>query len=166
MINAHSHITTTVYDARSSVLAVQDPLGKFVSYTYDPAMNKILRIDSRNWPTTYSFDALNRQSGYIYNSGQRATFTYNHLSLQTGMADWTGLTTMTYDSDERPAGIAYPTGKAVTYSYDPNGNELSRWQVNAAGTALAAYTATYDPARNRLTWWNSGMITTDYYLCI
>ena len=75
MINANSHITTTVYDARSSVLAVQDPLGKFVSYSYDPAKNPILRIDSRNWPTTYSFDALNRKSGYIYNNGQRATFT-------------------------------------------------------------------------------------------
>ena len=41
-------------------------------------------------------------------------------------------------------------GVVTSHVYDPAGNELSRWQVNAAGVALTAYTAIYDAVGNGL----------------
>jgi len=88
---------------------------KIIASAHDPAGNKILRVDSRNWLTTYAYDPLNRQSGYIYNDGAQATFTYDPVGQRIVMADWTGITSYSYDADGRQQSVAYPTGKALTY---------------------------------------------------
>ena len=46
--------------------ASQDPLSAFTSYQFDSVGNLILRTDARNWPTTYTMDALNRTVGTFY----------------------------------------------------------------------------------------------------
>jgi len=124
-LSTNSHITTTLYDSRARVLSTHDPLGAYVSYVYDPAGNQILRTDSRNWLTTYAYDPLNRQSGYIYNDGQQATFAFDSVGQRIVMADWTGITSYSYDADGRQQSVAYPTGKTLTYGYDPNGNRTT-----------------------------------------
>ena len=61
-----NHATTSVYDQRGKLTADQDPLGVFMTYQYDPAGNRVLRLDGRGWPTTYAFDNLNRETGRLY----------------------------------------------------------------------------------------------------
>jgi YD repeat-containing protein len=82
--------------------------------------NKTLRTDARGQFTTYVYDQLNRNVGYTYNNGNRATFTYDQVGRQSVMAEWTGTTSYSYDAGRRLVGIAYPSAKTLTYSYDAN----------------------------------------------
>jgi RHS repeat-associated protein len=96
-----------------------------------------LRIDARGQRTSYSYDPLNRQIGYIYNNGQLATFAFDPAGRQILMADWTGITSYSYDSDRRPTSVIYPTGKALAYAYDGNGNRLTLVDPDGGLTAYS-----------------------------
>ena len=96
-MDANSHAITNVYDLRGSLLSTQDGLGAFTSFAYDPVGNTILRTDARNWPTTYTLDALNRTVGTLYLNGTRVTNTFDAAGQQSTMQDLTGITGYTYD---------------------------------------------------------------------
>ena len=110
----------TTFEAVCSPL--QDGLGAFTSFAYDAVGNTILRTDARNWPATYTLDALNRTVGTLYLAGTRVTNTFDAAGQQTNMQDVTGITGYTYDLAGRQLSVAYPTGKTLTYAFDAVGN--------------------------------------------
>jgi RHS repeat-associated protein len=89
---------------------------------YDPVGNTILRTDARNWPATYTMDALNRTVGTLYLAGTRVTNTFDAAGQQLTMQDVTGITGYAYDLAGRQVSVAYPTNKTLTYAFDATSN--------------------------------------------
>jgi YD repeat-containing protein len=84
----------------------------------------VLRVDGRNWPTTYTIDALNRTSGTHYIDGTRVTNTWDSASQQITSQDVTGITSFVWDADSRKIATVNPTGIALTATLDSLGNRL------------------------------------------
>ncbi len=86
--------------------------------------NLILRVDARNWPTTYVIDALNRTPQTQYMDGTRVTNSWDPAGQQIISADSTGITSMVWDQNSRKIATQNPTGINLTNSLDPLGNRL------------------------------------------
>ena len=64
-----------------------------ITYQYDDASRRLLRIDGRGLLTSYVYDAASRLIGQQYQDGTRVTMTYDANSRRTVLSDWTGLYT-------------------------------------------------------------------------
>ena len=104
-----------------------------------------MRTDSRNWPTTYTLDVLNRTVGQLYLDGTRATNTFDPAGQQLTQQDWLGIRTMGYDLNGRQTSVAYPTGLNLTMGFDPVANRISLIDPDNGLTTYG-----YDP-QNRIT---------------
>ena len=85
---------------------------------------KTLRVDARGNRTTYSFDAVDQQTGRLYLDGSRATFVYDEVGNRTLMQDSTGSFTYTYDAREQRTSAVGPVtinGFSPSYGYDARG---------------------------------------------
>ena len=105
--------------------AASDALGNLVTYQYDAASRRVLRIDGRGLLTSYVYDAASRLTGQQYQDGTRATMTYDADSRRTVLSDWTGLYTSAYDQDSRLSSVVNPAGIAITYAYDAVGQRAT-----------------------------------------
>ncbi|HEY1296589.1 MAG TPA: RHS repeat-associated core domain-containing protein, partial [Chloroflexota bacterium] len=94
-------VTTTTYDANSNRLTMHDPNG----------------VES-----DFSYDALNRFTGYSAVGTVGATYTYDADGNRLSMADNIGTTTYSYDELDRLLSVTSPSGAVVGYRYDLDGN--------------------------------------------
>src|ERR1019366_8757853 len=94
------------------------------SFTRDANGNTILRVDARNWPTSYTADPLNRISGQVYIDGTRVTNTWDSAGQQLTSQDSTGITVYVWDLDGRKTATQNPTGINLTQTLDLVGNRL------------------------------------------
>ena len=79
-MDANSHRTTSQFNDRGDLLSTQDALAAFTSWIYEAAGNTSLRVDARNWPTSYTVDAVGRTVGQLYINGPRVTNTFDAAS--------------------------------------------------------------------------------------
>ena len=135
-MDANSHRTTSLFSGRGDLLSTQDALAAFTSWQYDAVGNPSLRIDARNWPTSYTVDALNRTVGQDYIDGTRVTRTFDAADQQLTQLDLLGVRSFGYDLDGRQTSVAFPTGLNLTHTFDPVSNRLS----------------TLDPDNGRTSW--------------
>ena len=117
-----------------------DALGNLVTYQYDAASRRTVRIDGRGLLTSYVYDAASRLTGQQYQDGTRVTLTYDANSQRTVLSDWTGAYTSTYDPDGRLSSVVNPAGLIITYGYDAASQRATMNQP----TGLFTYV--YDPA--------------------
>ena len=156
------HITDYDYDVYGNLIKTTSAKGTIdqtvEQYQYDLAGNR-----------TDSFDALGRQTKYIYNStnmllqtidalGGTTTYNYDAMGHQTRVIDALGHETkMTYDSRGRLISTLDANGGITTDSYDNNGNLIEiRRQKSTLRSEDLVTKYQYD-ARNRLI----GMIAAD-----
>ena len=114
-----------------------------------------MRVDARNWPTSYTLDALNRTSGQVYIDGTRVTNTWDSAGQQLTSADSTGLYSFIWDNDSRKIATQNPTGINLTNTLDGVGNRLVL-QDNYGVTSYAwdiqsRLTSIQNPANERTT---------------
>ena len=122
MVDANGGRSTSVFDIRGNVIAEQDQLGAFTSYAFDPGNNTILKVDARNWPTTYTIDAMSRTAQTLYIDSTRVTNTWDSAGQQLTCQDVTGITSLIWDLDGRKTATQNPTGINLTNTLDPLGN--------------------------------------------
>ena len=124
VVDANDGRRSISYSNRGYVFAEQDQLGFLTSYTQDGNGNTTQRIDARNWPTTYTVDALNRTIQTHYIDGGRVTNSFDAAGQQIISADGTGITTYVWDLNSRRIATQNPTGINLTSTLDPLGNRL------------------------------------------
>jgi RHS repeat-associated protein len=124
VVDANGGRSSTTYDPRGLVLSTQDQLGALTSFSQDPNGNTILRVDARNWPATYTIDALNRTVQTQYIDSIRVTNSFDAAGQQIVSADVTGITSYVWDLEGRKVNTVFPTGIALTNTLDPVGNRL------------------------------------------
>jgi len=83
-----------------------------------------VRVDVRNWPTTYTMDPLNRTAGTLYVDGSMVTNTWDAAGQQLTSQDITGITSLLWDLNGRQMATQNPTGINLTNTLDPLGNRL------------------------------------------
>ncbi len=147
-MDANNGRSTVAFDVRGFVSAEQDQLSALTSFTHDANRNLILRVDARNWPTSYTIDALNRTPQTLYVDGTRVTNSWDPAGQQIVSADSTGITSMVWDQNSRKIATQNPTGINLTNSLDPLGNRLGL-QDNYGAT-----TYTWDSQSRLLSIWN------------
>ncbi len=112
---------TTIINANSTTL----------KYGYNNDGDVISTTDERNNVTTYSFDAMNRETGTTNALGGITTYTYdsggNLIEDQepTPSGQTARTTYYAYDSMNRPTTITDPLGYQTVYKYDGDGNLIS-----------------------------------------
>jgi len=121
-VDANGGRWSSLFDARGSERATQDPLGALHTYQFDAVGNRIHRLDARQWPTTCSFDALDRESVRLYRDSSRVTWGYDSAGRLVLMADETGNADYTVDALDRQSVVAYPWGHRLSYEFDPVSN--------------------------------------------
>ncbi len=94
------------------------------------------RVGGRGWPTTYAYDALDRETGRVYRDGSRVTAAFDTAGRRTRMEDGAGITQYASDPADRATGVSYPTGHVLTYLLDGEGNR----QVLLDGVQRTTYT--------------------------
>ncbi len=115
---------------------------------HDPNGNTIQRLDARNWPTTYTADALNRTTQKLYIDSTRVTNIWDASGQRTGSQDITGAYGYVWDLDGRKTATQNPTGINLTATLDHLGNRLVL-QDNYGTTSY-----TWDQQSRLLTIWN------------
>ncbi len=148
MVDANNGRSTTVWDVRGLESARQDQLGRLTSFSHDPNQNVILRVDARNWATTYTIDPLNRTSGTLYVDSTRVTNTWDAAGQQTGSQDVTGAYGYVWDLDGRKTATQNPTGINLTNTLDALGTRL------VLQDSYGVTTYTNDIQSRLLTIWN------------
>lgn len=103
--NADSDVTVNVYNSAGQVIKTTDPNGNV---------------------TTYSYDAMNRETGETDAAGTSAvgvnTFTYDKAGNQITSTDPDNdTTTTTYDAMDRQSTVTDPDGGVTTYVYNADG---------------------------------------------
>jgi RHS repeat-associated protein len=98
---------------------------------YNSQVNVIKVTDERNNSTTFSFDALNRETGTTDALGDITTYVYNSdgdltENEEPTPAGQTARTTIyTYNSMNELTVSTDPLGSATTYGYDADGNQVT-----------------------------------------
>ncbi len=113
------------YSARRRQIGTAVPLGFRVTSQYDPNGNRSLRLDARGWPTSYSHDALDREVGRLFLSGERETWGFDAAGERTLMGDVTGNSEYQFDAVGRESVVITPTGHRLSHAFDANGNRSS-----------------------------------------
>ena len=146
--------------------------GTSVTYTYDADGNVTAMTDATG-TTTYTYDALNRETGKTLPSGATFAYGYDGVGNMTSYADSGGTvsytyspvntlstltdpgtneTTYAYNAEYQPTSIAYPNGATMTLTYTTAGQMASIVAKNSGGTELTGYTYSYvNPANGTAT---------------
>ena len=158
-----SQVATYGYNLRNELTSIDYPVGTTdVSFQYDNAYNRTQMVDATG-TTTYTPDALNRQSSvtfpgsrtvsYTYdNVGNRSTLTYpggsnqvtygyNATNLLTSVTDWNSKqTTYGYNNAGRMTTVTLPSGTGIvgTYGYDNADRLTSIEWVKGGSTTIAS----------------------------
>jgi RHS repeat-associated protein len=144
--DAKAGLTQFGYNGREDLTQVTDPRSLVTQYprnglgdvtglvspdtgtatqTVDAAGNLLTRTDSRGVLATYSYDALNRQSGVVYTQSGQTTLSFGWTYDQTGTGFSNGIGRLT--------STTHPWG-STQYTYDPQGRLLTDIQRVAAAT--------------------------------
>ncbi len=118
---------------------MMDAVGNLVTYQYDAASRRTVRIDGRGLYTSYAYDASSRLTGQQYQDGTRATMIYDADNRRTVLSDWTGAYTSSYDPVGRLTSVVNPAAIALTYAYDAVGQRA--WLAQPTGR----FTYVFDP---------------------
>jgi len=138
-------------------------------YSYDANGNRTSQIESganRNKQTNYSFDSLDRMTGYSEDNGYQASYSYNGYNRATETETFYGgdRTSKTYSYDnanqlttietsQTDSGGNITSTSRIDYGYDLNGNTISRTVTDGtAGTGTSTTSQSlysYD-SRNKL----------------
>jgi RHS repeat-associated protein len=153
---------TSTYDANNNVIAVAqtdaagvqkssysfddfdrqqshtDAFGAQAQTSYDANGNKTSVATQDGKVTRYSYDALNRLSGIVGQSGS-ISYTYDRSSLNTGIAYSNGTSSsMSYDAAKRVKIVNHQKARVsfseTRYEYDKNGNRSTE-TINRIGAA-------------------------------
>jgi YD repeat-containing protein len=129
---------------------------KSLFYTYDGAGNLSSLRNSEDRTTSYEYDARNQMIGLTDPDGNRTTFAYNEIGLETERTLANGvLEQKTYDEDSRLTKVESKGLQGIissyAYTYDAAGNSTTETESN--GTTISYG---YD-ALNRLTDVSYGM---------
>jgi len=169
-LTSHYQITTYEYNKKGEVIAVTNPLGDIVKYTYDKAGKVISKYDEEHLETLYEYNLVGNLSKISYADGKTVALTYNALKQLIEMKDWLGTTsieldalgrtTKTTDHEGNKVGyvwneigqrekLIYPDGKEVSYEYTPSGRLKTVKTRNGIASAditnLDITSYTYDP---------------------
>jgi RHS repeat-associated protein len=152
--------TSTVnytYDLDSRLTQVTDPTGTY-SFTFDnmvrltQAVSQYSFLTSRNFTTSYSYDAASNRTGFTDPEGGSTTYAYdtlNRLQTLTPPAAFTsGNFGFTYDQLSRRAQMTRPNSISTNYSYD-NLSRLLSVLHQSGTTTLDGAIYTVDNAGNR-----------------
>jgi RHS repeat-associated protein len=128
--DANGNRTSMVYNGQGNLVEVIDSLNRRATYSYDAMGSRSSRIDARNQITSYSYDALHRVTTVAYTGGALVTYQYDARSLQTLLADKSGLYTMSYDALGRIVNVQDSVGAILTNVYDPLGRRTNLVEAN------------------------------------
>lgn len=114
-------------DLTGKVLQVSDPTGTY-SFTYDN-MGRLTGtttsysfLTSRNFTTSYSYDAASNRTGFTDPEGGSTAFTYDTVNRLTALAPpaafGSGSFGFSYDVLNRRTQITRPNGVTTNYTYD------------------------------------------------
>ena len=119
---------TWTYDLAGQLLSEQSNRnGSVVSYSYDPAGNRLsLSLDGQLF-VTYGYDSASRL---------------------TAITRGTNATSLTYDNANRRTSMSYPNGITTSYSYD-NLDRLTRLKADLSATPITDFQYVYDAAGDR-----------------
>jgi RHS repeat-associated protein len=108
------------YDSAGNMLTRTDALGNTMTYSYDPATNKVNQIaDALGSTAKYTYDAHGNKLTSSDANGHTLTYAYNSFGEVTQTTDSQGqITTYTYDSDGNLAAITGPLGETYSFVYD------------------------------------------------
>ena len=177
----HSNGTGVAFtrDANNHIIAITDPLGRQINYTYS-ATGDLLTVNDRNNATSkmsydnrhslasYTDPDGNLSARYVYDATGKLIAAYNangqaiqtqHNPNQDVVTDMRGnVTTYTYDNNGNITQIVNPLGQTTTYTYDANGNQSSVTDP-AGNKTLTTYdsqsylqTSQTDPLGNTNSW--------------
>ncbi len=126
---------TYTYDALGQLIGVAYPDGGAVSYTYDPAGNRVI-VSDRGVPIGYSTNAMNQ-----YTQVGTAVYTYDLDGNLSSKSDSSGLTQYTWDEDNRLTGITSSTTGSWAFTYNAlglrvaviHGSDVRRFAVDPEG---------------------------------
>jgi len=123
------------------------PDNSFEDLDYDPVGNLASKTDAASRKTTYTYDALDRQTSMTEPGGVVTRNTYDNHDNLTGVTDAEGhVTIYEYDDFKRRVSRTSPDTGTTQYTYDPAGNLLS--ETDAKGITK---TFTYDALSRVLT---------------
>jgi len=121
-------LTQWTYDALNRPMAITDPFGDSVGYTFDPVGN---------------------QTGLIYPDDKAVTYAYDPANRLINVTDWqASLTGYGYDAADRLTTIALPNGVVSSFEYDV-ANRLTGLNHTLEADVLASYRYDYDGVGNR-----------------
>ena len=104
--NADSDVTVNTYNSAGQVTEIKDPLGTLTTYSFD-AMNRETGMTNAAGTglagiTTYGYDAAGNQTTVTDAADETTTTTYDALDRVSTVEDAdTGVTTYAYDNDGR-----------------------------------------------------------------
>jgi RHS repeat-associated protein len=106
--------------------AVDETVLYSMTYTYDPAGNRLSKTDQNDVTVEYTYDAANR----IQTAGS-AVYTFDDNGNMTGKTIGEDTTTYAYNSENRMTGATLPSS-TTTFGYAPSGMRNSK--VTGTGT--------------------------------
>jgi len=114
--------------------------GGVVTFTYDAVGNRTQMSDAIG-TSKYTFDSLNRTTGYQHPLGTQFTFAFDAASNRTGVLYGPGKqATSTFDADNRLTSVRDWNNSQTGYAYDATGRVITMTQPNGV-TATWAYDA-------------------------
>jgi RHS repeat-associated protein len=127
---AHLDTTSFAYDAQNRQTLEVDAYGTSIQETtttvYDAAGNVVKTVNARGNPTTYSYDALDRQVTEQTPAGGTMTTVYDAAGNILAQIDQLGhATSYSYDALDRRVTQTDADGHTTTYAYDAAGNQVT-----------------------------------------
>ena len=145
VLQSGSHARTFIYDSLSRLLTSANPETGTITYAYNADNTVYTKIDARSITTTYSYDAIRRETGRTYSNGDPSlSTTYDQASClnfttcqnighRTSMTDAAGSEAWAYEVDktnlrsihrEQRTTNSSPSNitKTTTYYLDLTGN--------------------------------------------
>lgn len=111
-----------IYDPLGRLTRVTDGGGLVARYEYDGDDNRVLMVDGRNQPTSFSYDSLNRVKTIDHAAVQTETFTYDAVGNIRRYNDGRGPdVVMTYDDLNHLRTRLDGEGNLTGFQYDGEG---------------------------------------------
>lgn len=172
MADAANRVRSYTFDAAGQNTATMFPDGKIATFAFDKVGKRTTMVD---WggTSTYSFDALSRQSGQTDAAGfvqaythdetgnrtglnlvgtGRFTFTFDSLNrLATAQKPGDQRYTLSYDADSRRTTMMLGNGTTRKYAFDARSQLTTQIELDASSQPICTIVDGYDPVGNRLT---------------